>query len=109
MTDSPIPVPDDPDDPIARARAVRWTSVVLATAALFLFVFNAPALKNWSASLRPNDATVAIANVAAAWEQLVAGAGLTTPRAIVHDAWAHGRNLGFPQRAAGAADEPPPT
>ncbi len=109
MTDSPIPVPADPDDPIARARAVRWTALVLATAALFLFVFNAPALKNWSASLKPNDVTVAANGLAAQWEQSVGAIGLTTPRAIVHDAWASGRNLVFPQKSGPAgADQLPP-
>ena len=109
MSDSPIPVPADPDDPVARARAVRWTSVVMATAALFLLVFNAPALKNWSASLKPNDATVAAAGAAARWEEIVAGVGLTTPRAVVHDAWAKGRSLAFPQKSGPTgADQPPP-
>lgn len=108
MTDSPIPVPADPDDPIARGRAVGWTSVVMATATLFLFVFNAPALKNWSASLKPNDATVAAAGLAAAWAQAVGGAGLTTPRAVVHDAWARGRAITFPQTSGpSGADQPP--
>ena len=109
MTDSPIPLPADPDDPVARMRAVRWTAVVMATASLFLFVFNAPALKNWSASLKPNEMTVAAAGVAAAWEETVANLGLTLPRAAVHDAWANGRNLTFPQKSGPTgADQPPP-
>jgi hypothetical protein len=107
VSDSPIPLPADPDDPIALARALRWTSVVLTTAALFLFVFNAPALKNWSASLKPTDVTVALANLAAQWEQRVAGAGLTAPRAIVHDTWAKGRELTFPQKAGPTGADAP--
>jgi len=107
MTDSPIPAPPDPDDPVARRRAVRWTSAVIATASLFLFVFNAGALKNWSASLKPNDVTVALAGVAADWEALIERAGLTTPRVFLHDAWAAARTLTFPQRSGRTgADEP---
>lgn len=109
MTDSPIPAPNDPDDPIARGRALRWTSTVIATAALFLFVFNATALKNWAASLTPNDVTVAAGNLAASWQAITAQVGLTAPRTVVHDAWANGRALSFPQKSGRTgADEPPP-
>jgi hypothetical protein len=109
VTDSPIPAPDDPDDPIARGRALRWTSTVIVSATLFLFVFNATALKNWAASLTPNDITVAAGNLAAGWQAMTAQVGLTAPRAIVHDAWANGRALTFPQTSGRTgADEPPP-
>lgn len=109
MTDSPIPAPDDPNDQVARARALRWTSTVIATATLFLFVFNATALKNWAASLTPNDITVAAVNLAAGWQAMTAQVGLTAPRAVVHDAWANGRALTFPQPSGRTgADEPPP-
>ncbi len=109
MTDSPIPAPDNPDDPIARSRALRWTSTVIATAALFLFLFNAAALKNWAASLTPNDVTVAATSLAADWQAMTAQVGLTAPRAVVHDAWAKGRALTFPQPSGRTgADEPPP-
>jgi hypothetical protein len=108
VSDSPIPAPDNPDDPIARARAVRWTSTVIATATFFLFVFNATALRNWTASLKPNDVTVAATNLAAGWQTMTARIGLTTPRAIVHDAWAQGRAVIFPQKSGRTgADEPP--
>jgi hypothetical protein len=108
VTDSPIPAPDDPDDAIARTRALRWTSTVIATATLFLFVFNATALKNWAASLTPNDITVAAGNLAGGWQAMTAQFGLTAPRAIVHDAWANGRALAFPQPSSRTgADEPP--
>jgi hypothetical protein len=109
VTDSPIPAPDDPDDRIARARALRWTSTVIATAALFLFLFNAAALKNWAASLTPNDVTVAAESLAAEWQTMTARVGLTAPRTVVHDAWANGRALTFPQKSGRTgADEPPP-
>jgi hypothetical protein len=108
VSDSPIPAPDDPNDPIARARAVRWTSTVIATATLFLFVFNAAALKNWAASLKPSDITLAAANLAAGWEAMTAKVGLTAPRAVIHQAWASGRAATFPQPSARTgADEPP--
>jgi hypothetical protein len=109
VSDSPIPAPDDPNDAIAQARALRWTSTVIATATIFLFVFNATALKNWAASLTPNDVTLVAANLAAGWEASTARIGLTAPRAVVHDAWAAGRALAFPQKTAPTgADEPPP-
>jgi hypothetical protein len=109
VTDSPIPPPDDPNDPIARARAVRWTSTVIASATFFLFVFNAAALKNWAASLNPTDITVAAGNLAADWQATTAKVGLTAPRTLVHDAWAKGRALTFPQPSGRTgADEPPP-
>jgi hypothetical protein len=108
LSDSPIPASADPDDQIALARALRWTSIVIGTAALVLLVFNATALKNWSASLNPNTATVAAAGVAAAWEDMTGRVGLTAPRAVVHDAWATGRGVIFPQKAGPAgADEAP--
>jgi hypothetical protein len=110
LSDSPIPAPRDPNDPIARARALRWTSTVIATATLFLFVFNAAALKNWTAALKPNDLTLAAANIAASWEAQTAEAHLTTPRAVVHNLWAEGRALTFPRKSGpAAADASPPT
>ena len=108
MSDSPIPAPADPDDQLALARSLRWTTTVIGVAALVLVLFNATALKNWSASLNPNTVTVAAAGVAAGWEDLTGRIGLTAPRAVVHNAWAAGRSVTFPQKASPAgADEAP--
>ena len=109
MSDSPIPEPAESEHPVIEQRhALRWTSTVLATAALFLLVFNATALANWSAALNPTDLTVQVASVAAAWEADTAKFGLNQPRAIVHNAWANARAMTFGQHGRAGADEPPP-
>jgi hypothetical protein len=109
VSESPIPTPDDPDDLVARGRAVRYAATVIAVASLFLLFFNATALRNWSASLTPTNVNVQMATIAGDWRDALAKFGLDTPRAAVHDAWAKARGLTFGHAdTPGGADGPPP-
>jgi hypothetical protein len=109
LSDTPIPAPEDPDDLVARGRAVRYAATVIGIAAIFLLVFNATALRNWSAALRPTDLNVQMAAVAGGWRDTLARFGLDAPRALIHDAWAKARALTFSHGEAPAgADGPPP-
>ena len=106
MSDSPIP--EAPDDPIAQARALRWAATVIATAALFLLVFNATAIASWADGLKPSEASAQLAVVSSAWRDATARIGLTAPRGLVHDAWAKARAITWNGQPRGDADDPPP-
>ena len=107
MTDSPIPEPADPNDRVAAARALAWTTTAIAMATAFLFVFNAASMKNWSASLTPTEVTARLVAVTSVWEDETAKFGLTAPRAWMHQAWGglRDKTFGGPKPAD---TEPPP-
>jgi hypothetical protein len=107
VIDSPIPEPADPNDRVAAARALAWTSTAIAVATAFLFVFNAASMKGWSASLTPTEATAKLVSATSTWEDETAKFGLTAPRAWMHETWGGLRTQTW-GGAKPAAAEPPP-
>jgi hypothetical protein len=87
VTDSPIPEPADPTDRVAAARALAWSSMVIAVATAFLFLFNAASMRSWASSWPPSRASAELFGVTSAWEGETAKFGLTAPHAWMHDVW----------------------
>jgi len=72
-------------DDVVAGRALRWTSRAILVATLFLLVFNARSLVTWSTTLPPNWATATIRDLANVWDKRMTEAGLSAPRAAIHD------------------------
>jgi hypothetical protein len=107
VTDSPIPEPADPNDRVAAARALAWTSTAIAVATAFLFVFNAASMKSWAASLTPTEATARLVGLTSAWEAETAKFGLTAPRAWMHGVWGQQRARTWNVAKPGDGQPPP--
>lgn len=81
---SPVQVPVDPVDGV---RPWRWMTGVIATATLFLALFNAHAISGWFDELPPSPFTEPLRRPIASWAALTAGLGFDTPRATVRRRW----------------------
>ncbi len=75
------------DDEAIGERARRWTTRVIAVAALTLFVLNAQSLKSWASTLPPTWGSETLRLVAGEWADRLADAGLDAPRHSMHDAY----------------------
>ena len=78
------------------ARDRRWTSRIIAFAALFLLVFNAASLQNWSRQQPPGWGTETVRRLSDVWAEQIAQTGADRPRQIVHDAWRDWQDMRFP-------------
>ena len=81
---SPVLVPADPVDTVA---PWRWMTTVIASAGLFLALFNALAIAAWFDELPPSPHTEPLRAPIAAWAATTARWGLDTPRAAVRGRW----------------------
>jgi hypothetical protein len=83
-TSSPV---DLPEPPAPLPQPLRWTSIAIATASLFLALFNAPAIRFWSYQLPPNSYSAPIVAGAEAWHDSAGRLGLNRPVETVHGWW----------------------
>ena len=90
--DLPGPVRLGPGD-------LRWATVVIAIAAIFLLLTNAVSLDDWINEQRPGAAQAAAAEVADHCVALTDQVGLGTPRAAVHARWKAAEAARFKGRA----------
>lgn len=90
-----VPLPDD---------GLKWTSIVIAVTAAFLFVFNAHALRGWAYELTPSDTNAKIVSFSEGWYDITAGIGLNVPVEALHHWWRGNMNLRFPGQEAAAPD-----
>jgi hypothetical protein len=71
----------------AEGSAVGWAATAMATATVFLLIFNAASLKSWADGLEPGPATVAVRGAAVAWAARMQALGLSGPRDALHAGW----------------------
>jgi hypothetical protein len=102
---SPVDLPGDVE---IGAGALRWTSIAVAVAAVFLLFFNAVTIDDWARDLPPGPAAERLTEATGAWAAAMGRIGLTAPRAIVHGEWKKGQALRF-DAPAGAASPAPDT
>jgi hypothetical protein len=81
---SPVDLPE-PDQPLQRPLA--WTFTVIATAGLFLALFNAEAIRGWSYELKPTPTSQQVVGAAETWFDVTAAAGLEKPVATMRGWW----------------------
>lgn len=85
------------------ARDRRWTSRIIVFATLFLLIFNAASIQNWSRQQPPGWGTETVRRLSDVWAEQIAQTGADRPRQIVHDAWRDWRDVRF------AGSKPPET
>ena len=79
---SPVDLPGAPD-----GSALRWTSIVVSTAALILLLTNAATLDDWARDLPPGAYAERATEATGRWAEFTARFGLGTPHAALHAQW----------------------
>ena len=83
-TMSPV---DLPGSTLIGGAPLRWTTVVIATASLFLLFTNAATLDGWAKELPPSALAERLTTATTGWMELTDRLGLGAPRAFVHREW----------------------
>ena len=99
---SPVDLPGDDygGDPL------RWASVAIAVAALFLLACNAVTIDGWAKDLPPGPVAARLTQATAGWVAATDRLGLGKPRAIVHAQWQRAQALSFAAGPAAARPAP---
>lgn len=88
------PAPPLDDEGVA-ARDRRWSSRAIATAVLFLLVFNAVSPLNWARQQPPGWVQATAEKVSTVWTEQLALLGADTPRQGLRDAWTAAQDARF--------------
>ena len=87
-----FPPGEPPDEEGVAARDRRWTSRIIVVAAVFLLVFNAVSIQNWSRQQAPGWVTTTVRRLADVWAEQIAQLGADQPRQIVRDGYEAARD-----------------
>jgi hypothetical protein len=80
--------PEPPlDDEGEAARDRRWSTRAIVTACVFLLVFNAVSMTNWSRQQEPGWISDTVARLSEVWNDQLALLGADQPRQGVRDTW----------------------
>lgn len=97
----PAPAPDEEG---VAARDRRWTSRVIMLMTLFLLVFNAASIQNWSRQQAPGWVTSTVQQLADVWAAQIAQLGADQPRQVVRDGYRALQVLRFPHQSPAPKD-----
>jgi hypothetical protein len=98
----PAPAPDEEG---VAARDRRWTSRVIMLVTVFLLIFNAASIQNWSRQQAPGWVTSTVQQLADVWVAQIAQLGADQPRQVVRDAWQGVHALRFPGQKPAPKEE----
>ena len=98
----PAPAPDEEG---VAARDRRWTSRVIMLIAVFMLVFNAASIQNWSRQQAPGWVTTTVQQLADVWAAQIAQLGADQPRQVVRDSYEALHTLRFPGQPPASKDE----
>ncbi|WP_374515410.1 hypothetical protein [Brevundimonas sp.] len=102
------PAPPLDDEGVA-ARDRRWTSRAIATATLFLLVFNAASPLNWARQQPPGWIPQTVERLSEVWTEQLAVFGVDMPRRGLRETWDAAREARFVgQGAPGRAESTSP-
>ena len=90
---SPVDLPE-PETPLAKP--LSWTVTVMATAGLFLALFNSEAIRGWSYELKPTRLNQQIVGYSEQWYDFTAAMGLSKPDEALRGWWKAAQALRFP-------------
>lgn len=93
---SPVDLPE-PDQPLSNPLA--WAFTVIASAGLFLALFNADSIRGWAYELKPGATNEKIVTVSEGWFDMTAMIGLDQPTAIMRKWWKSANEVRFPGQA----------
>lgn len=88
-----------PDDEGLAARDRRWTTRVILVMALFMAIFNAGSVPNWSRQQAPGWVTDTVRGMSEVWAAQVALLGADLPRQGVRDSYETARDSEWPGQA----------
>jgi hypothetical protein len=100
---SPVDLPE-PTTPLPRP--LRWTVTVIATAALFLALFNGGAIRGWAYELKPTAFSQRVVAAAEAWYDVTASVGLDRPVEAMRGWWKAATGAETETGSDAAAPEP---
>jgi hypothetical protein len=100
FSQSPVDLPESLISP----HPLRWTTTVIAVAALVLAVLNAPAIRGWAWQLPPGPWSERAVTVAESWYGMIGRFGLNRPVETMHRGWQGLRDARFDRPAV---DAPP--
>ncbi len=87
-----FPPGEPPDDEGVAARDRRWTSRIIVVTAVFLLIFNAVSIQNWSRQQAPGWVTTTVRRLADVWSEQIAQLGADQPRQTVRDSYEAARD-----------------
>lgn len=87
-----FPPGEPPDEEGVAARDRRWTSRILVLATVFLLIFNAVSIQNWSRQQAPGWVTTTVRRLADVWAEQIAQLGADQPRQAVRDGYEAARD-----------------
>ena len=96
-----FPPGEPPDEEGVAARDRRWTSRIIVLATVFLLIFNAVSIQNWSRQQAPGWVTTTVRRMADVWAEQIAQLGADQPRQTVRDGYEAARDAewaGTPKR-----------
>jgi hypothetical protein len=99
------PAPPLDDEGVA-ARDRRWTSRTLVLLTLFMLVFNAASIQNWSRQQSPGWLSTTVQELADVWAEQVAQLGADQPRAAIRETYETARDQRFIGQPADAGSTP---
>jgi hypothetical protein len=85
---------------------LRWTSLVIALAALSLALLNADAIRGWSYQLPPGAASARIVTAAEGWHSQLDRIGLNRPSEAMRGWWQSARDRRFDGQDSSGASNP---
>ncbi|MFC5346215.1 hypothetical protein ACETK8_15520 [Brevundimonas staleyi] len=94
-----FPPGEPPDEEGVAARDRRWTSRVIVIATVFLLIFNAVSIQNWSRQQAPGWVTTTVRRLADVWSEQIAQLGADQPRQAVRDGYEAARDADWPGEA----------
>lgn len=93
-----------PDEEGVAARDRRWTSRIIVVATVFLLIFNAVSIQNWSRQQAPGWVTMTVHRLADVWAEQIAQLGADQPRQAVRDGYEAARDADWNGTARGSRD-----
>ena len=93
------PAPPLDDEGVA-ARDRRWTSRTIAFLAVFMLIFNAASIQNWSRQQAPGWVTSTVQQLSDVWSTQLTQLGADQPRHAVRTAYDNARAARFPGQDA---------
>ena len=91
-----FPPAPPPDAEGVAARDRRWTSRTIMIATVFLLVFNAASIQNWSRQQAPGWITATVQQLSDVWVAQIAQLGADQPRQAIRDGYRTLRDVRFP-------------
>lgn len=85
-----------PDDEGVAARDRRWASRTIVVAGIFLLIFNAVSIQNWSRQQAPGWVTTTVRRLADVWVEQTSQLGADQPRQTLRDSYEAGRDADWP-------------